>query len=214
MANFLVDMDTGLPERLLTLMNNLPEHRKTFRPFRDKEFSRLFDDYIRPHRRRIPNASRKIRKLKDSLRIHMKRDLRKRDGTTGEADRHDIWFFSPFFSDTKRSKKRYLGHELAHVVQNLFEKLKPGRHKLPRSYEQAAEVFDSEYYNDPYEVGPVIRDIYYDIVMERKIGCLKQRRAVGNYIRNQEEFKKFNTKNKKKAHRKIMSALFPPPSTS
>jgi hypothetical protein len=204
MSKWLFDPGTRIPERLLELIDNLPEDRKYFYPFKDKEFKERFDSYIKQYKNSLTTFPKRYSKLKKNLRVYLNKTSQT-NWWTAEAGDNVIIFYKKFFNKKRYKKLIWLEHELTHIVQDLITE---NRILIKFSLKWGnLQKVSSEYYNNRFEIEPWTKDFYYEILRLRELGKLKTQASVKKWLSKDKHFKYFSEANQKRILQKILSNL-------
>ena len=203
MARFLLEPDSGIPERLLELIDELPENRVYFYPFKDEKFRQLFAGAVSRHRHRISTFYQRYAKLRKGFRVYLKRDTQP-PWWSAEACESSITFFKRFFAKPRWDRYIFLQHEMTHVVQSLIERRKPGPVSASAYFEEETVVAPRSYYNDPDEVEPWTLDFFEEIRHKRRRGKLKTETQVVRWLNRHRYFPHFYRHNRERMIRKIL----------
>lgn len=202
MGKFLINEENKMPDILFGLLKK----NKRFKPFKNKNFEKEFDDFIKNYKKDIPNYYKRIKEFKRKFIIYTDFDDRDMSGFAGIANEYDITFYKGYARDYNYLKKRYITHELTHCIQFLFEPKSPGRPSSKVSTElfDSYIISDSAYYNDRYELETISNDIFKDLMWKFKSTPTQSQAKA--FIEDHHDFKFMNKKNKKNTLRKVMIA--------
>lgn len=200
MAKFLLPPGSGAAEQIYDIVLGMKKDTQQVSIFsRRPELYRIVRTVASHYKSIMPdyyNRMRQVRKLK--IIIHRTKDA----GCSAEAflDDNEIHLYKKYFRHDKDKQDRLvtIEHELTHIIQGLFE------HKRGKKLAKK----EVKYEHDWYEVETLSKDIYFEIINERKKRRLRTQTAVANYVRKHKDFIEFMKGDRKKTFKKIMTAVF------
>jgi hypothetical protein len=204
MARFLLEPDSGIPERLLELIDELPAGRTYFYPFKDEKFRQFFAGAVSRHRHRISTFYQRYAKLRKSFRVYLQRE-KQPPWWSAEACENHITFFRRFFSKPRWDRYIFLQHEMAHVIQYLIERRLPGPKSASADTEEETSSYaPRSYYNSPDEIETWTMDFFEEIRYKRRKGLLRTESQVVRWLNRNKYFPNFYKHNQRRMVRKIL----------
>ena len=175
---------------IIYIRQYFPE-KNTVKPF--MTWSDTFEEFyntVKPYKSEMKDFFNTMKHFKKSFSIHfIDKSLHDR---LADIDNQQMKIYKDFFKLTKRKRIETLAHELTHLVQFMF----PFKDK------------DWEYYEDPFEVEAMSNDVARDLRRAVRRGKVKNTQEAVKFIKNDNYFKWFNDKDKKRMMRKILNDVY------